>query len=307
MAYANIEGTIAKVARAAEHYRVLKFELNGGFDYTFRPVEMKCEREGTEYRFYVGDIEPINPDFSLIAGDAYHNLRSALDHLVFQMHVRNARGNITAAAESDSMFPIYDHRRFKDKKKTVAKPPEEWSNICRLSAKERTAIEWLQPYRRGYVIPSTGRISLVQQMRQTLHDDNWFDIVDKHRTLHAVQEGRFSVHGPRFTDQYGFRQWRRVDGPLESHAEVDRWTFRRPLPPEKMQMHAGIYTTIGVDKPSDKGVLILPNLGGSILGVSFVIQRFARLFPRVENPLDISWIHADYQPPPKAETLQGLL
>ena len=297
MVHGKLEGAIAKVGRAAEHYRVLKYDLNGGFDYKFRPVTPQCEREGLEYRFYVGEIEPIDPSFSLIAGDAYHNLRSALDHLVFQMHVRHYRGSITPEAEYDSMFPIYDRPRFKDKMKTIPKPTKEWSNISRLSAKERAAIEWLQPYRRGYKVPPTRANSLVQQMRQTLHDVNWFDVIDKHRTIHVVQDARFLYHGPRFMDKYGFHQWRTIEGPLESNAEVDRWTFRHPLPPEEMQMHAGVYSSVSVEKSGDKGVAIVPNLGGSILGVCFVIQRFARLFPLVEAPLDISWIHADYEPP----------
>ena len=299
MVYGNLEGAIAKVARAAEHYRTLKYGLNGGFDDTFRPVTMVCEREGLEYSFCVGEIRPIDPSFSLIAGDGYHNLRSALDHLVFEMHVRHFRGRIDPVAEIESMFPIYDRPRFKDKKKTIPKPTKEWSNICRLSAKERRAIEWLQPYRRGYEVPPVGPLTLVQQMRQTLHDVNWFDVVDKHRTIHAVQEARFSYHAPIFPAKYGFRQHPRIDVPLESYAEVDRWTFKRPLPPEEMQMHAGIYSAVCVEKPGDKSVAIIRNLGGSILGVALVIQKFARLFPPITEPFNLTWIHAERQPAPE--------
>jgi hypothetical protein len=58
-----------------------------------------------------------------------------------------------------------------------------------------------------------------------------------------------------------------------------------------MDMHRGIYSTVGIDPAGDR-IMVLPNLGGSILGVAMLITRFENRFPPIESPLDLSWIRA---------------
>ena len=195
----SLEGAIAKVGRAAEHYRVLKYELNGGFDDAFHTVRMESDRDGLEYRFYIGELKPIDLNFSLILGDAYHNLRSALDLLVFQMHIRHYRGfkNMPSGAIKDSMFPIFLNRP--EIKPRISKPTDKWDQVRRLGAKERAAIEWLQPYHGRDGRLQKRSLSHIEQMRQTLDDVNWFDIVDKHHAIYAVDHRRWAFHRPVFT------------------------------------------------------------------------------------------------------------
>jgi hypothetical protein len=54
-------------------------------------------------------------------------------------------------------------------------------------------------------------------------------------------------------------------------------------------MHGGIYSTVGIG-PGRDHIQVLPNLGGSILGIAMVLSRFESRFPPTGTPLDISWI-----------------
>ena len=68
--YGSLELPAAKLRRAVHHYRTLK-DIHWGVDHRRRPVTRRqVDAEGLEYEFRVGDIEPLNPDVSLILGDA---------------------------------------------------------------------------------------------------------------------------------------------------------------------------------------------------------------------------------------------
>ena len=123
-----------------------------GVDHKRRPVTChSVDPDGLRYEFRVGEIEPLNPDVSLILGDAYHNLRSALDALVFQLHVKRHRGSVPPKVIEELSFPIREsERRFGNgRRKGQSIPSDEWNEIRTLARRQRQAIEWLQPYK-GY-------------------------------------------------------------------------------------------------------------------------------------------------------------
>jgi hypothetical protein len=282
---------MAKLRRAIHHYRTLK-NIHWGVDHRLRPVVATPSADGLSATFRVGEIEDLNPDIPLILGDAFHNLRAALDLLVFQLHVRHYRGKVPHDAVEASAFPIImDERLYtKGAKKGTPKPTATWGSIRRLAKAERTAIEWLQPYK-GFNEKWPRPDTQIGQLRAGLKDIHDFDIIDKHRQPHLVTAILFSVAQPRFPgEDYGFRQPPAFPppgaprSPLESGALADTWTFDRPPPPEYFSLHPGVTTGIGMEPAAGDWVDVLPNLGGSIWVVAIVIRRFARLFPALKTP-----------------------
>ena len=106
---------------------------------------------------------PPSDRWSLIAGDCIHNLRSALDHLVYALAIRDS-GKNPPPNEGNLQFPI------------VTKP-EKWPDsrdrrLSPLNPTSQAKIERVQPYNRKhkYLGPL---LALLGQL----------DIADKHRLL----------------------------------------------------------------------------------------------------------------------------
>jgi hypothetical protein len=202
------------------------------------------------------------------------------------MHVRRYRGNVPASIAGISGFPILTQPRKESGGRDL--PTERWKEIRNLAKRERAAIEWLQPYKGRNTAPKVAG-SLVEQHRAVLRDiaklNNW----DKHRELHLAHTAVVSVYRPNVNRRFGFRQHPAFGIPLESNAYVDTWTFEVAPPPEQVDMHPGIYSTVGIDPRGDR-IQVLPNLGGNILGTAALLARFSYLFPPVGRPANLSGI-----------------
>lgn len=82
----SLAGALAKVARAEEHLRTLEDEIRAWredegatFSSTHNPI-------ATERRFYIDYLRPPNAArWALLIGDCVHNLRSSLDHVVYEL------------------------------------------------------------------------------------------------------------------------------------------------------------------------------------------------------------------------------
>lgn len=296
----SLDAPIAKLRRAIHHYRTLK-ALHRGGDHQHRTVSCQAHVDGLTYEFRIGEVEPLDPQIPLVLGDAYHNLRAALDCLVFQLHERRFRGNVPRRSAKNSAFPIFaEQPRYGRKDCDVSLrgcviPTDEWPSIKALGHRERTAIEWLQPYK-GWDPKWPRPKSNVGKLRLGLADINRFDIIDKHHQPHLVAAVLVSVGEPRFpVDDFGFLhqpQFPPRNAPLVSlvaGAHVDTWTFRRPPPPEYMHMHPGVRTGVGMEPIRGQRIDVLPNLGGSIWVVTQVILQFAPRFA----PTDLSDLRGD--------------
>lgn len=297
----SLEGPIAKVRRAIQHYRTLKDEFHGGVDHKLRAVTQERHRDGHEYRFRVGQIEPIDPAWPILMGEAYYNLRSALDHLVFQLHVRHFRGNVPADAVEESAFPIWErprepsHERL-GRGRATTRPTSQWKEIKRLGRSERTAIDWLQPFHgideRTWPRPKT----FVRQTRLALRDLNALNNIDKHRELHVCHSAPMVVPVPSYLSKYGFRQRPEFGRALESNAYVDTWLFDTPPPAEQVNMYPGVLTGISLEPGfGAKRIDVLPHLGGTIHCVVRVLDRFTKLFPAPMSPIDLSGVRLEDQ------------
>jgi hypothetical protein len=133
--YGSIDQPLAKLRRAAEHYRLILNQYYGGF--TRMRVPVQVEQHGPlEYRLRVGDIDPLAPELPLIFGDAYYDLRAALDYLIYQLHVRRFHGNVGPDAARDSAFPILSSRRVYPSGPRSGTPvsTRDWKEIKRLGS-----------------------------------------------------------------------------------------------------------------------------------------------------------------------------
>ena len=108
----SLDGVWAKMERAKEHRDALQTHINETF-----AVEANCPRLGTKFDTERGenivfvnrmpDLDDFFTRSSLILGDAVHCLRSALDHLVFQLSAREQGPKLN---ERKTMFFIADTR-----------------------------------------------------------------------------------------------------------------------------------------------------------------------------------------------------
>lgn len=158
-----LDGVRQKVKRAEEHLTTIRSQIEDCLD----KGEVFSERNPDDHRLlrFRFDIPQPDPVFNIIIGECLYDLRSALDHIVYQLVLVNGRIPTT-----DNQFPIcrapqgFDKNLRKDR-------------LCGVSVKAKAVIERLQPYRRNDV-PDVN------------HDPLWvlnhLNNLDKHRTLTVV-------------------------------------------------------------------------------------------------------------------------
>lgn len=113
--------------------------------------------ESRRTRFVLGPLPSLPRNFALVAGDAIHNLRVALDYVANEM-VRSSGGS-----DKNVYFPIFDDEQ---KYKT-----ESASRTKGIAADFKSSIDRLRPYRGG---------------NDDLYGLHRLDITDKHRLLITI-------------------------------------------------------------------------------------------------------------------------
>jgi hypothetical protein len=165
-------GCWAKIDRANEHIQHLKAEFDKfllGEPKPFSVVrDAKKDGQGFEWLGFEERAPPLR--FSIIAGEAIHQLRSSLDHRVVAM-VRKRRNSVTTR----HAFPIT--RKPKEFKSAIDR-----GQIKGISRDAHNLIERKQPFNSGNVDTS---------VLAALHSQ---DIEDKHRLLMVVTAGLFLSH-----------------------------------------------------------------------------------------------------------------
>jgi hypothetical protein len=166
----DLSGCQAKVERADEHLNVLYAELQAFFKpYSNRRIVYHA-RDGAWHVILVRPPidKPPPLRLSIICGDVIHNLRSALDHLVWQLVL--AEGNKPGKWNS---FPIYSDSKDFDRDIRLRKKKRGRGPLEGIDSKGDAwaAIENAQPYRRAN--PGADPLAML----------NALDVIDKHRTL----------------------------------------------------------------------------------------------------------------------------
>jgi hypothetical protein len=81
----SLEGCRAKVERARQHIRDLETAIHAFFNTNPYVVSTKRNPQTRQLVYYVVSVRDTSPVIPIIAGDAFQNLRSVLDHLAYQL------------------------------------------------------------------------------------------------------------------------------------------------------------------------------------------------------------------------------
>ena len=230
-----MDGPIAKLDRAKTHLQILNKSI-GAFkrSKTHDFVVTKFDPESGEKVVHLKILkEPKNPEWGLILGDMAHNLRSALDHLVWQLVILNGK-----KPRRQNQFPIIGT------KNEYWEIPSNRSESVRdrmlagVAEDHRAFIDVVQPFN-ARDAPSDSRTSLSIL--------SWISNADKHRVVHAgfVLTGEPSPEFFDVTSLHGEAAYVDVSmnwGELKDGAEIMRF---RPVPPgAHVNMNAKIPTYI---------------------------------------------------------------
>jgi hypothetical protein len=219
---ASLAGARNKIDRAKKHFDEIDaaVELALGAEDKANltpPYEYHPDRQ--ELIISSPKPKPVDPSLPLAIGDCIHNLRSALDHLAFQLAVLNGKG---AEAESKISFPI-------------CLTENEFSRLIKkkvspfIDGQALAALKDLQPYKTG-AVHEADILWVLSQL----------DIIDKHRLLVVVDRHLrptgFTITTPSgdvFDQVLPETAWK----PMEDGAEILRLDLSRAIKtPGKMQV-----------------------------------------------------------------------
>lgn len=198
-----LESARLKIDRAEKHVRTLNQCVQRFLDRDPYPVTRHLEREGAEHVYRVHIRAETPGHFGTIVGDCLHNLRSALDSIVYDLSAPSVP-TLTEQEERSIGFPI------------AFKPENYNGGSARFAPPAaQTEIERSQPYCR----PPASEDHL-----WLLHD---FNRVDKHRAVHVVPA---TSHGSQHTPYIGVEERFHPLGPFEDGTELARFIFPSPQP-----------------------------------------------------------------------------
>jgi hypothetical protein len=259
-----LDGSRAKIERAKEHLYNLNGEIQGIADRN--PYRVVTEHD-TQTGEQVTKVRVTQPTlrWSAMVGDIAHNLRSALDHLVWQL----VEANGTKPGTHNEFPVLKDLDRWDSKKyKTTGR-----GKVKGVSKNAMERIERLQPYHRGD-----------DYKTHPLYIAHALNIRDKHRLLNLVSYvlagGRigfakpgemFSFHVETFTLSAG------VGTTLKDGAELYR--FRPGGQTPDMQMnHEFVFDVTFEQGGPGEGESVIPTLQQLIQFVEYVIGLFESEF-----------------------------
>jgi hypothetical protein len=133
-----IEQVRFKIERAVKHFGDLEAEIKLFFDAVPYVVETKRNPDTRQLIYYLASVRETPVGISTIAGDVLQNLRSALDHLAYQLSLVGT-GDRTPAGHV--YFPIADSLENYEANKL--------GRLRGMRPQAITAIDFLKPYKGG--------------------------------------------------------------------------------------------------------------------------------------------------------------
>jgi hypothetical protein len=236
MVSAHLVSVRLKIDRARNHFDHLSAAIHEAMRAKQNSNVSPFEFDGERNHLLLRAVEPrpLDQMVPLAIGDSVHNLRSALDHIVFQLAAINGA---PAEAGEKTAFPIYSSPKgFKDFAKKSLAPF--------ISAEALTAIAKLQPYEAG----NGGPLSVLWMLSQ-------LDNVDKHRIVVVVAQKvrpyeftitRFPT-GEMFNHVLTESEWK----PLEHGTELIRFNLSQLLSaPGKVHLKVETTGAVLFDDPT---------------------------------------------------------
>jgi hypothetical protein len=260
-----LDGAHLKRRRANEHLDTLNERISRFFGDHAYAIGCEFNPEASEFRLYATGYDDVPlREWGVHIGDCLHNLRSALDHLTWQLALLHLKRAPTETEAPSIQFPIEsDSGRFERAKvrQFVSGPHFEM-------------LAGLQPYPRGDRAPYN-----VLAMLQRLSN------VDKHRVINAaavVPEGHeFAVTDTRDVESYGEVEFFYGE-PMEKDAPIGRLGDVVPSGENPYVQMEGPFT-FGIifrdpEFPALDNEPIGEILGQIGIGVELILRAFTREF-----------------------------
>lgn len=210
----------SKLDWAYRHLQKLRDEINCFQKTEPYPVTPQFNTDRTECRLYISVTKPIPKHWGLIVGDCIHNVRSALDHVTWEL-----AESFTGPRPKDTgtQFPIFDSPLSDEGKHEFwryGEPPGRAARmLTRIPVYAQALIEQAQPYHSRNITKHPLR--LCRELNNT----------DKHKIIpvivSAVEHSAFSI-----TPYIRVDDGRFFGGPFEDGTEVGWFRFVEPVPTE---------------------------------------------------------------------------
>ena len=237
-----------RLERAWEYLQRLEAECRGWLKP--RPYrvygELDPERRNKLIKVEIFRAPP--PELGLLIGDCLHNMRSALDNLVYDLAIAHRGFPLSKSIAKGSQFPI-----FKDRDQFMGKGMNQ---IRGIHPDAKAIIESLQPYHRGEKF-AFHRLWMLRELSNA----------DKHRLLHPtlLQPSAMAY----FADELDVFDITWTLGPVENGAEIARYPYSGEVGAE-MDVKANFTFRIGFRQGSP--LPILPDSILNTIDVATVLQ-----------------------------------
>lgn len=205
----------AKLAGAAHRLHELERCINEGAVTDLLALRTDRDREG-RVRVRVEELAEIPEEWHVWIGECVHDMRSALDHLAFQLNVAGY-GKDPPPNSGASQFPIYTKRgEFRDMCKVARGRRPDKCKVAFFPRGARTAVERLQPYHHRNDM-DTGWLGVLVELSN----------IDKHRHFPLTPVTPMFLTTP---------------SKVEGHRVTDVWTPYRRLKPNTTIMRLEVPT-----------------------------------------------------------------
>lgn len=167
MPHPKLNGAYAKIRRANHHLSQLHASIEewGSAEENDHVPTFDYDPSQNRLEFMLHKVKPDDINWSLIIGDVVHNLRSALDHLIFQLALLN--GHPVEKCRKSAFLVCIDEASYKESSRRIQ---------GLVSPTALAMIQVLQPYKAA---AETGK----DPRKSNLWIISQLDIIDKHRTL----------------------------------------------------------------------------------------------------------------------------
>lgn len=169
----DFSGAEAKIVRAGNQVDALSANIETFRQTIVQSIVHKADKDvGEQQWVFRGPTPHVPIEWSVQAGEILYNLRSALDHLVWQLVIDNGQH-----PKQTNQFPIVDDE-------TVWLKSRTQNRMAGVADRTRKQIHYLQPFNHFLCLPGNGTNRPVNaQVFRTLRE---LCNIDKHRHLNLI-------------------------------------------------------------------------------------------------------------------------
>jgi hypothetical protein len=251
------DSVVGKIDRAKLHLNALESEVQTFIESKPYEIRHQVNTDPNEKMVVFLPTRPIPSTLPYVLGDLVHNLRSSLDHAVYELTLRH-----NGAPVKGSEFPVFDDRgKFRE---------DAPRKIRGLRENTKSMIEKLQPY-------NLRKEGTTESVLWWLHQ---LSIIDKHRTIHlcriqASESQVTFIRNVTFNAEKGITQ--ALPGILRDGTVLARW-----FPVGVADAEADTEVQLSIDIAMDE--TIVPNLAG---------QRIVSVAERLVKCVEIIFDHLE--------------